>query len=57
MTPVWQGQALLTGSAMYTAEYTRSAITRPEAIGYHLVVIALLATAALVSFNRRDVRG
>ncbi len=57
VSPVWQGQALLAGSPIYTAEYTRSDITRPEAIGYHLVVIALLATAALISFNRRDVRG
>lgn len=54
--PIRQAVALLTGESDYSYDTLNGSILRSEAVGYHLVVIALLAVIAVVVFNRRDVR-
>lgn len=60
LSPSLQGIALMEGSAEHYGSFEGAApvvVGRPEALGFHLVVIAVLAVLASVAFERRDVKG
>lgn len=62
LLPMRTGLAVLTGGSSFLDAFVGSGaepivVTRPEAIAFHLGVIALLAVVAAVVFERRDIKG